>query len=111
MTTLTIDKGIITVIHAYHVPKEKQKQLSDQLCEAIEKYGKQMAGHITSNVHVSLDGTRVTSYSQWDREASKALFDNPDVLGKTMAWFAPYVGDATSQDFMMYDLVFAKAYD
>jgi hypothetical protein len=110
MTTLSINKDIITVIHAYTVPKEKQKALCDNLCVAIDKFGKQMAGHITSNVHMSLDGTRVTSYSQWDRAASKALFDDPAVLGVTLDWFKPYIEDAISQDFMIYDLVFAKSY-
>jgi hypothetical protein len=48
-----------------------------------------MAGHITSSIHKSLDGLRVTSYSQWDAEASRALFENEAALAESLAWFAP----------------------
>ena len=69
-----------------------------------------MAGHISSNVHLSRDGTRVTSYSQWDAAESRKLFDDPAVLGPTLDAFKPYIELATGQDFMMYDVLFGKAY-
>lgn len=35
-------------------------------------YGTKIAGHLSSSIYKSLDGLRVTSYSQWDQERSKA---------------------------------------
>lgn len=110
MITIAPDASVVTVIHAYTVAPADQQELAAKLVEAIERYGPAMAGHISSNVHLSKDGTRVTSYSQWDAVASKALFDDPAVLGPTLAAFGPYIGQATGQDFMMYDVLFSKRY-
>jgi Antibiotic biosynthesis monooxygenase len=110
MISISTDASIVTVIHAYTVAPANQHSLASNLVEAIEKYGETMAGHISSNVHLSKDGTRVTSYSQWDAQDSKALFDNPEVLNKTLAQFVPYIKDATGQDFMMYEVFFSKRY-
>lgn len=110
MISIAPDSSVLTVIHAYTVEPKDQRELANQLVEAIEKFGPSMAGHLSSNVHLSRDGTRVTSYSQWDAIESKKLFDNPAVLGPTLDAFKPYVKLATGQDFMMYDVLFSKAY-
>jgi hypothetical protein len=110
MISITTDASIVTVIHAYTVATADQKELADQLVQAIERFGPSMPGHISSNVHLSKDGTRVTSYSQWDSVESKKLFDDPAVLGPTLDAFKPYIGLATGQDFMMYEVLFSKAY-
>jgi Antibiotic biosynthesis monooxygenase len=110
MITIAPNSSVVTVIHAYTVAPNDQKELASQLVQAIEKFGRSMAGHISSNVHLSRDGTRVTSYSQWDAVESKKLFDDPAVLGPTLDAFKPYIGLATGQDFMMYDVSFSKAY-
>jgi Antibiotic biosynthesis monooxygenase len=110
MISIAPDASIVTVIHAYTVAPSDQKKLAAQLVEAIERFGPSMSGHISSNVHLSKDGTRVTSYSQWDAVESKKLFDDPAVLGPTLEAFKPYIGLATGQDFMMYDVLFSKNY-
>ncbi len=110
MIAIQPDPSVLTVIHAYTVEPQHQRELAERLVEAIEKFGPSMAGHISSNVHLSKDGTRVTSYSQWDAEDSRRLFDDPAVLGPTLDAFKPYVARATGQDFMMYDVMFSKAY-
>lgn len=61
-----------------------------------------MAGHLSSTIHKSLDGLRVTSYSQWDSVASKALFDNPEALQESLDWFAPLTAKAIGQDAHVY---------
>lgn len=110
MIAIKPDPSVLTVIHAYTVAPSDQKELAEQLVEAIEKFGPSMVGHISSNVHLSKDGTRVTSYSQWDAVESQNLFDNPAVLGPTLDAFKPYIKLATGQDFMMYEVLFSKAY-
>jgi Antibiotic biosynthesis monooxygenase len=110
LISITVDPSVFTVIHAYEVSPEHQKELAAKLVEAIELFGHSMAGHISSNVHLSKDGKRVTSYSQWDAQESKALFDDPAVLNQTLGQFAPYIGHATGQDFAMYDVFFSKRY-
>ena len=110
MIAIQPDPSVLTVIHAYTVAPDDQAELAAQLIEAIEKFGPSMAGHISSTVHLSKDGTRVTSYSQWDVVEARALFDNPAVLGPTLDAFKPYIALATGQDFMMYEARFSKAF-
>jgi hypothetical protein len=110
MIAIKPDPSVLTVIHAYTVAPENQRALAGQLVAAIETFGPSMPGHLSSNVHLSKDGTRVTSYSQWDAVASKELFENPAVLGPTLDAFKPYIELATGQDFMMYEVVFSRAY-
>lgn len=65
---------VLTMIHVYDTTPETQAQVFDGLVEGLQTYGKRMAGHVSSSIHRSLDGSKVTSYSQWDPVASKALF-------------------------------------
>jgi hypothetical protein len=110
MISIASDRAVLTVIHAYTVAPSDQRELANQLVHAIERFGPLMAGHISSNVHLSRDGTRVTSYSQWDAIESKKLFEDSAVLGPTLDAFKPYIKLATGQDFMMYDVLFSKTY-
>jgi Antibiotic biosynthesis monooxygenase len=110
MVSISKDPSVVTVIHAYEVAPEHQQELAQKLVEAIERFGTSMAGHLSSNVHLSMDGKRVTSYSQWDAVESKALFDDPAVLGRTLEQFKPYIGHALGQDFAMYQVFFSKSY-
>ena len=110
MIAIKPDPAVLTVIHAYTVPAADQRELADRLIEAIETFGPSMAGHLSSSVHLSRDGTRVTSYSQWDAVASRTLFDDPAVLGATLDAFKPYIALATGQDFAMYEVLSSKAF-
>lgn len=94
--------SVLTMIHAYHTDPEHQQSVYDGLLHGLDLYGKRMAGHISSTIHKSLDGTRVTSYSQWDPVASKALFDDPVALQESLDWFAPLTAKATGQDAHVY---------
>ncbi|MBC8141163.1 MAG: antibiotic biosynthesis monooxygenase [Armatimonadetes bacterium] len=105
MITLQPNPDVITVIHVYYVSPENQQAVSDGLIEAINQFGTQMAGHLSSSVHKSIDGGCVTSYSQWDKEGSKPLFSNKEVFDKTNASFAPYVQLAIRQEAHLYEVV------
>ena len=42
---------------------------------------KHLSGFISTNIHQSLDGTRVVNYAQWrSQEDFEAIFDNRDML-------------------------------
>ncbi|WP_376089067.1 hypothetical protein ACE7GA_17295 [Roseomonas sp. CCTCC AB2023176] len=104
MTTVTIapDAGVLTMIHTYHTEPGTQQAVYDGLLKGLELYGGRMAGHLTSTIHRSLDGLRVTSYSQWDPVASKALFEDPAALKESLDWFAPLTAAAKGQDAHVY---------
>lgn len=96
------DPAILTMIHSYTTEAATQDQVYRGLLEGLRLYGKRMAGHIGSTIHKSLDGQRVTSYSQWDAQASRALFEDPRALAESLAWFAPLTAAATGQDAHVY---------
>jgi len=97
---------VLTMIHVYETTPETQVAVYDGLCEGLRRYGTRMAGHLSSSIHRSLDGLRVTSYSQWDREASRALFENPAALQESLEWFRPLTAGATGQDAHVYGEIF-----
>lgn len=103
------DPAVLTMIHVYDTTAETQQAVFDGLRAGLEQYGARMAGHLTSSLHKSLDGVRVTSYSQWDRERSRALFDDPAALHESLAWFAPLVREAAGQDAHLYGEIFVYA--
>ena len=104
--SITGSGAILTMIHAYETTPETQQAVYDGLREGLSLYGGRMAGHISSSIHRSLDGQRVTSYSQWDAVASKALFEDPAALKQSLEWFAPLTRDAHGQDAHVYGDVF-----
>ena len=100
--TIKSDPQVLTMIHVYHTDAGSQQSVYEGLLQGLETYGKRMAGHLSSIIHKSLDGARVTSYSQWDAVASKALFDDPGALKESLDWFAPLTAQATAQDAHVY---------
>lgn len=61
------------MIHTYNTTPKHQQAVFDGLVQGLQTYGARMAGHLSSSIHKGLNGLRVTSYSQWDPEASKAF--------------------------------------
>ncbi|MBC7805729.1 MAG: hypothetical protein H7145_06210 [Akkermansiaceae bacterium] len=102
MISIGQDATVLTMIHVYETSPERQQSVYDGLIEGLRLYGRRMAGHLSSSIHKSLDGLRVTSYSQWDVEGSKALFENPAALAGSLAWFAPLISNASRQDSHLY---------
>ena len=103
--SITGQPDILTMIHAYHTTPETQQAVFDGLVEGLGLHGHLMAGHLSSSTRKSLDGLRVTSYSQWDAQASRALFENPAALQQSLEWFAPLTSAATGQDAHVYGQV------
>ena len=64
MTTICMDKSIVTSINTYTLVPEKQQELVDLLVRATGPMSR-VAGFISVNIHRSLDGTKVASYAQW----------------------------------------------
>lgn len=96
----------LTMIHVYETLPEDQQAVYDGLREGLRLYGARMAGHLSSSIHKSLDGTRVTSYSQWDAEKSKLLFEDPAALQESLEWFAPLTKRAARQESHLYGEIF-----
>jgi heme-degrading monooxygenase HmoA len=71
------EKKILTVINIFTVEPENQERLINVLIEA-DQLIKMLPGYISTNVHRSLDGTKVTNYTQWENaEALDAMLHNP----------------------------------
>lgn len=100
------DPPILTMVHVYEMTPDTQQSVYDGLIEGLRLYGTRMAGHISSSIHRSIDGLRVTSYSQWDREKSRALFEDPAALAESLEWFRPLTAGAGGQDSHLYDGIF-----
>lgn len=78
MTTISTEQGVITLVNVFTVKPEEQQHLVDVLAEAASTM-KTIHGYISSNLHKSLDGTKVTNYVQWESvEDFEAMLENPE---------------------------------
>jgi quinol monooxygenase YgiN len=64
MTTISKDNNYLTLINVFKVAPENQQKLVELLIHATESV-KNISGFISSSLHRSMDGTRVTMYAQW----------------------------------------------
>lgn len=55
----------LTLINVFHVDPANQERLIDLLKRATDGIVNAAPGFITSTLHRSLDGTKVTMYSRW----------------------------------------------
>lgn len=58
----------VILINVFTVDPTKQQELIELLAEATEDSVRHAAGFISAHLHRSLDGTKVTMYSQWRSE-------------------------------------------
>jgi quinol monooxygenase YgiN len=56
---------MITLINVFTVDPENQQRLIDLLEHATDGFVSQAPGFVSSTLHRSLDGTKVTMYAQW----------------------------------------------
>lgn len=81
MVTISTAKNMLTLINVFTVKPEHQQQLLDILVEADQTVMKNLPGYISANFHRSLDGTKVTNYTQWESmEALDAMLHNPAAM-------------------------------
>ena len=69
MAIIRADHKVVTQINVFEVDPKNQDELARLLTEAIQSVST-MPGWISSSVHKSLDGTRVTNYAQAADHAS-----------------------------------------
>ncbi len=84
MTTISTERDVVTLINVFTVNPEDQQRLVDILAEAATPM-KRIHGYVSSNVHKSLDGTKVTNYVQWEsREDFEAMLGDPGAAAPHM---------------------------
>ena len=57
---------MITFINIFTVEPANQQHLIEILTEATDEFVKHKTGFMTSTLHRSVDGTKVTMYAQWN---------------------------------------------
>lgn len=65
MTQITDDADSIVLINVFTVEPANQARLVELLTEATEVSVLQAPGFLSSTLHRSLDGTKVTMYARW----------------------------------------------
>jgi len=87
--------GIVTLINVFTVEPANQQRLIDLLTRATDGSVKRAPGFISSTLHRSIDGTKVTMYAQWrSAEDYQAMRRDPGPLpvleeALTIARFEP----------------------
>ncbi len=66
MTTISTERDLVTLVNVFTVRPEEQQHLVDVLAEAAATM-RTIHGYVSSNLHKSLDGTKVVNYVQWER--------------------------------------------
>src|SRR6267154_4784494 len=57
--------GIVALINVFTVELANQQRLVDLLTQATDRSVNRAPGFISSTLHRSIDGTKVTMYAQW----------------------------------------------
>jgi hypothetical protein len=65
MTTISKEANLITFINVFTVERPNQQRLVDLLARATDTSVRHARGFVSSAIHRSLDGTKVTMYAQW----------------------------------------------
>ena len=65
MTTISKEANFLTLINIFTVDPINQQKLVDLLTLATESSVRKVTGFISSSLHRSIDGTKVTMYAQW----------------------------------------------
>lgn len=80
MTAIVANSQLTTAVTVFTVEPEHQRQLVDILVRAAAVVRKQ-TGFVSINIHKSVDGTQVLSYSQWQsRQAFDEALQNATVI-------------------------------
>jgi quinol monooxygenase YgiN len=65
MTTISKHNKFLTFINVFTVEPSNQQQLVELLTLATQSSVRNIPGFISSSLHRSIDGTKVTMYAQW----------------------------------------------
>jgi heme-degrading monooxygenase HmoA len=78
MTTITQNHDCATLINVFTVEAGRAAELASLLDSATEEVMRHQPGFRSANIHLSIDGTRVVNYAQWDSaQAYSAMLHNP----------------------------------
>ena len=90
MTTIAENTGLVTLINVFTVEPSNQQKLLDILARATDTSVRDVPGFISAALHRSIDGTKVTMYSQW--KSAEHYRHYQSMLSNPVA--APYVEQA-----------------
>jgi hypothetical protein len=99
MTTISKDAVLVTFINVFTVAPANQARLVELLTEVTDHHVRRARGFISSSLHRSLDGTKVTMYAQWQSLADyEAMRKDPGPVpylreALTIAKFEPGIYD------------------
>src|ERR1700704_4536803 len=65
MTTISKDADLITLINVFTVDPSNQSRLVELLPRGTDTFVRRARGFVSSSLHRSRDGTKVTMYAQW----------------------------------------------
>jgi quinol monooxygenase YgiN len=72
---------LVILINVFTVEPANQQRLIDLLFQATDEFVSRAPGFLSSTLHRSLDGTKVTMYAQWNSvEDYEAMRRNPGPL-------------------------------
>lgn len=101
MTIISNKTHYLTLINVFTVDPENQQKLVELLILATESSVRKIKGFISSSLHKSIDGTKVTMYAQW-----KSIEDYQNMRSNSTA--SPYLEEAlkiANFDMGMYEVV------
>ncbi len=79
--TLDPGGGYITTINIYTVTPERIEEVLEYLVRSATENLRQVPGFVSFNFHVSLDGTQVVNYGQWESlDALAAAQNDPRIV-------------------------------
>ena len=87
MTTISKEAKFLTLINIFTVEPVDQQKLVDLLTLATESSVRKVPGFISSSLHRSIEGTKVTMYAQW-----KSMEDYQNMRNNSSA--SPYLEEA-----------------
>jgi heme-degrading monooxygenase HmoA len=65
MTAISKSRKLVTLINVFSTEPANQQKLVELLVQVTESSVRKAKGFISSSLHRSLDGTKVTMYAQW----------------------------------------------
>ena len=87
ITTISTENHYLTLINVFTVDPVNQQKLVELLTRATADSVRKITGFISSSLHRSLDGTKVTMYAQW-----QSMEDYQNMRNNTQA--SPYLDEA-----------------
>ncbi len=87
MTTIAVENQYLTFINTFTVDPVNQQKLIELLTLATRDSVSKVPGFISSALHKSIDGTKVTMYAQW-----RSIADYQNMRANPVA--SPYLQQA-----------------